>query len=53
VFITWVEETVTAWNVDPTPYTWGGKRKEWRDWARHRRLGGSAAVGADPHLHMA
>jgi hypothetical protein len=42
--ITWLEDTVAAWNEDPTPFTWGGKRKERRDRARQRRLGGSPAV---------
>jgi len=47
--ITWLEDTVAAWNEDPTPFTWGGKRKERRERARHRRLGGSPAVVADSH----
>jgi hypothetical protein len=47
--ITWLEDTVAAWNEDPTPFTWGGKRKERREQARHRRLGGSPAVVADSH----
>jgi len=51
--ITWLEETVAAWNEDPTPFTWGGKRKERRDRARQRRLGGSAAVLADHHSNAA
>lgn len=42
--ITWLDETVAAWNEDPTPFIWGGKRKERRDRARQRRLGGSPAV---------
>jgi hypothetical protein len=45
--ITWLEDTVAAWNEDPTPFTWGGKRKERRDRARQRRLGGSPAVVAN------
>jgi hypothetical protein len=51
--ITWLEETVAAWNEDPTPFTWGGKRKERRERARQRRLGGSAAVLADHHSNAA
>jgi hypothetical protein len=51
--ITWLEETVAAWNEDPTPFTWGGKRKERRERARQRRLGGSAAVPADHHPNAA
>jgi hypothetical protein len=51
--ITWLEETVAAWNEDPTPFTWGGKRKERRERARQRRLGGSAAVLSDHHSNAA
>ncbi len=51
--MTWLEDTVAAWNADPTPFTWGGKRKERRDRARQRRLGGSLAVIADPHSNAA
>jgi hypothetical protein len=51
--IQWLEDTVAAWNADPTPFTWGGKRKERRDRARQRRFGGSAAVIADPHSNAA
>jgi DDE superfamily endonuclease len=45
--ISWLEDTVVAWNEDPTPFTWGGKRKERRERARQRRLGGSPAVVAN------
>jgi len=51
--ITWLEDTVAAWNEDPTPFTWGGKRKERRDRARQRRLGGSPAILAHPHSNAA
>jgi hypothetical protein len=51
--ITWLEDTVAAWNADPTPFTWGGKRKERRERARQRRLGGSAAVLTDHHSNVA
>jgi hypothetical protein len=51
--IDWLEETVAAWNEDPTPFTWGGKRKARRERARQRRLGGSAAVLADHHSNAA
>jgi len=51
--IAWLEDTVAAWNEDPTPFTWGGKRKERRDRARHRTLGGSPAVLADHHPNAA
>ena len=47
--ITWLEDTVTGWNAAPTPFVWDGKRRERRIRAKHRRLGGSAAV-AHPHL---
>jgi hypothetical protein len=51
--ITWLEDTVAAWNEDPTPFTWGGKRKERRDRARQRRLGGSPAVVANHQSNAA
>ena len=51
--ITWLEDTVAAWNADPTPFTWGGKRKERRDRARQRRLGGSRAVITNSHSNVA
>ncbi len=51
--ITWLEDTVAAWNQDPTPFTWDGKRKERRDRARQRRLGGSCAVITDSHSNAA
>ncbi|GAC1659107.1 MAG: hypothetical protein NVS4B3_27000 [Gemmatimonadaceae bacterium] len=42
--IGWLEETVAGWNAEPTPFVWGGKRYERRKRARHRLLGGSAAI---------
>jgi hypothetical protein len=51
--ITWLEETVAAWNEDPTPFVWGGTRTERRERARQRRLGGSPAVLADHQLNAA
>lgn len=43
-----LEATVRGWNICPTPFSWGGKRKARRDRARARRhahrLGGSGAV---------
>jgi hypothetical protein len=51
--IAWLEETVAAWNEDPTPFTWGGKRKERRERARQRRLGGSPAVLPDHQSNAA
>ncbi|MFN2534087.1 MAG: transposase [Pseudonocardiaceae bacterium] len=46
--IQWLEETVAGWNAAPTPFVWDGKRRQRRQRARRRRLGGSAAVLADP-----
>jgi hypothetical protein len=51
--IAWLEDTVTAWNEDPTPFSWGGKRKERRDRARQRRLGGAPALLAVHHSNAA
>jgi DDE superfamily endonuclease len=43
-----LEATVRGWNRNPTPFVWGGKRKQRRDRARARRhehrLGGSGAM---------
>jgi DDE superfamily endonuclease len=47
--IAWLEDTVAAWNADPTPFVWGGKRWERRRRARQRRLGGSPAMLTHPH----
>lgn len=46
--ITWLEDTVAGWNAVPTPFVWGGKRRERRQRARQRRLGGSGAALAEP-----
>lgn len=51
--ITWLEDTVAAWNEDPTSFTWGGKRKERRERAQQRRLGGSPAIPANHHSNAA
>jgi len=51
--ITWLEETVAGWNAAPTPFAWGGKRRERRERARHRRLGGSGATVAHPQSFAA
>lgn len=51
--ITWLEDTVVAWNAAPTPFVWGGKRQERRQRARQRRLGGAPAVPTDPHSFAA
>jgi hypothetical protein len=46
--IAWLEATARAWNADPTPLVWGGKRAARRIRARQRRhaLGGSGAQAA-------
>ena len=48
--IQWLEETVAGWNAGPTAFVWDGKRRERRQRARRRRLGGSAAVLAEARL---
>lgn len=42
--IDWLEQTVTGWNQNPTPFVWNGKRRRRRERARLRRLGGSGAA---------
>jgi transposase len=42
--IDWLEQTVTGWNKQPTPFVWNGKRRQRRVRARLRRLGGSGAA---------
>jgi hypothetical protein len=46
--IAWWEATARAWNADPTPFIWGGKRAARRVRARDRRdaLAGSGACAA-------
>ena len=51
--IQWLEEAVAGWNQSPTPFVWGGKRRERRERARQRRLGGSAATLAHRQLFLA
>lgn len=43
--IAWLEAVARGWNVDPTPFEWGGARAVRRDRSRMRRhaLGGSGA----------
>ncbi|MFK7844326.1 MAG: transposase [Rhodothermales bacterium] len=43
--IEWLEAAARGWNRDPTPFEWGGKRKERRARSRIRRqkIGGSYA----------
>jgi DDE superfamily endonuclease len=45
-----LEQAATAWNRDPTPFAWGGKRAARRQRARERRhrLGGSGAYARRP-----
>jgi len=45
-----LEATACAWNRDPTPFVWGGKRAARRQRARERRhaQGGSGAVTTRP-----
>lgn len=42
--ITSLEGAARGWNKQPTPFTWGGKRRARRERARLRRLGGSGAT---------
>jgi hypothetical protein len=46
----WLAETVVGWNVEPTPFIWGGKRAVRRQRARQRRhaLGGSGGYTHRP-----
>jgi hypothetical protein len=48
--IDWLESTARAWNADPTPFEWGGKRQLRRRRAYQRRhpLGGSGACTRKP-----
>jgi transposase len=46
----WLAASVRGWNQTPTPFEWGGKRRERRERARARRhaLGGSGAYTRRP-----
>ena len=48
--IEWLEATARAWNREPTPFEWGGKRQARRTRARERRhtVGGSGACTRRP-----
>jgi len=48
--ITWFEQVARAWNRNPTPFEWGGKRATRRARSRQRRhaLGGSGACTRRP-----
>ena len=45
--IRWLEEAVAGWNRAPTPFVWDGTRRERRQRARPRHLGGAAAALAE------
>ena len=51
--IGWLDDTVTGWNRQPTPFVWAGKRQARRQRARQRRLGGSGAALPDRQLFAA
>ncbi len=48
--MSWLEQAAEGWNKEPTPFEWGGKRRERRrrlrekSWQRRQRLGGSGAL---------
>jgi hypothetical protein len=42
--IVWFEATALAWNIDPTPFVWNGRRKLRRKPAARHLLGGSGAA---------
>jgi len=49
--IDWLEATARGWNACPTPFIWGGKRRQRRQAAQQRRLhrlGGSGACTRHP-----
>jgi hypothetical protein len=48
--IDWLEATARAWNADPTPFEWGGKRhaRRQRAYRRLHPLGGSGACTRTP-----
>jgi hypothetical protein len=48
--IDWLESTAHAWNADPTPFEWGGKRqlRRQRAYLRRHPLGGSGACTRKP-----
>jgi DDE superfamily endonuclease len=48
--IAWLEDAVAGWNAAPTPFVWDGKRRERRQRARQRRLGGAAASVDQLHV---
>ena len=40
----WFEQTAAGWNAHPTPFIWGGKRRQRRLRAHYRRLARSGAT---------
>ncbi len=47
--IAWLEATARGWDAAPTPFVWGGQRRERRRRARERhRLGGSGTCTRQP-----
>jgi hypothetical protein len=48
--IAWLEATADGWNRAPTPFHWGGKRRQRRQraWQRRHALGGSGACTERP-----
>jgi len=42
---TWFEQTAQAWNHQPTPFVWHGKRRQ----RRRRQRGDAYAVGGSAH----
>ncbi|WP_342662498.1 transposase [Deinococcus apachensis] len=48
--IEWLEASAHGWNRHPTPFVWGGKRRDRRQRSRARRhpLGGSGACTLQP-----
>jgi hypothetical protein len=48
--IAWLEAAARGWNQEPTPFVWGGKRRErrWRAWERRHGVGGSGAYANRP-----
>ncbi len=48
--IEWLEAIARAWNTDPTPFEWGGKRqlRRQRAYQRSHPLGGSGACTRKP-----
>ncbi len=45
--IAWLDETVVGWTAAPPPFVWDGTRRERRQRARQRRLGGAGAALVD------